>query len=139
MSSVNHVPANRSGLFELEQRDFWVRPHSHGRTPSANAPGREDQKLAESVQAMNVKTIDSGGNPGGRRKLSTMRVSTNLERNPCLFGNRQPMRRMDQQNAGPFAVDRGGLKYGAKPPRIDSFAVVDANDLHAFDVDFFVM
>src|SRR5882724_8015516 len=92
-------------LRKRDQHDFWPRSQAQWRTPGAGSVRGINLQSAELLKAMIELAPDSLRDHRPGKDLPAMGVAGKLERYAFFFANGQAHRRMQQQNAGTFAIE----------------------------------
>src|ERR1700719_4311849 len=90
---------------ESDQHDFWPRSQAQRRTPGAGSVRGINLQSAEPLQAMIELAPDSLCDHRPGKDLPAMGMAGKLERYAFFLANGQAHRRMQQQNAGTFAIE----------------------------------
>src|ERR1700681_1520588 len=92
--------------FKSDQDNFGTGSHPKGRAPCAGTAGSINCKAAKLSQSVGILTIHASNQQCEWKELSSMGVSTKLQRNACLFGDWEVIRRVNEENTGHAMIQR---------------------------------
>src|SRR5579862_7626107 len=96
---------------ECDQYDFRICSEAHRRAPRAGAARRVNEEVAEPLQAVNERPVNSRRNPRERKELPAVRVPGKLQADFLIGRDGQVMWRVRQQNARDLGIEAGATQH----------------------------
>jgi len=126
-------------LLEGDQDDLGMGSHAHWGTPGAASAGCVNLHLSEPVQAVRESSKCTPGHETEWEDLAAMGVTGELEADSRVFGNRQAIWDVIEEDAGRAALESKAFKKSSQVKRRSGIAIRHTDNVDPVNNDTFVV